>query len=194
MLCQVVGISQLPQQQPRHPQNGRGCSQQRGGNNDGGIGSGNGGGGGYNNGGGGGGGGYNNGEDGYSGNGSGGNTNGGGYSGNGGGNGSNYKGSYGGGNGGNQAPSGLPPLPVKWYEKWNYCFTHSGDVNNNHTSGTSAHPSENHLRAATHTYTIGGNLRYMSKTVLPSAVGRCPAHQPVPHPCLSTARPPSAYQ
>jgi hypothetical protein len=64
MLCQVVGTSQLPQQQPRHPQNGCDRGQQCGGNNNSGNSGGNGGSCDYNNGGGGGG--YNNVGGGYS--------------------------------------------------------------------------------------------------------------------------------
>jgi hypothetical protein len=99
MLCQAVGTSQLPQQQPRHPQNGCGRGQQHGGNNGGGNGGGNNAGGSYNNGSGDGG--YNNGGGGYSGGGGGGNTTSGG-----GGNGGNY--GIGGGNGGNQTPQAAP--------------------------------------------------------------------------------------
>jgi hypothetical protein len=44
--------------------------------------------------------------------------------------------SYGGSNEGHQTPSGLPPLPVRQYENWNYCFTHGSIVDNNHTSAT----------------------------------------------------------
>ncbi len=154
MLCQAVGTGQLPQQQPRCPQNGHGRGQKRSENN----GSGNGGGNGN-----GGGGGYNNGGGGYSGGGGSGNANSGGR-----GNGSNY--GNGGGNRGNQIPSG--PSSVKRYKNWNYCFAHGGNVSNNHTSMTCAHPSKNHQRAATRINTMGCNLHYMNKTVFPSAVGR----------------------
>jgi hypothetical protein len=158
MLCQAVGTSQPPQQQPGRPWNRRNCCQQCGGHN-----------GGSNSG-------YNIGSDGYSGSSSGGNANGSGYSGSGGGgNGGGYGSSYGGSNGGHQTPSSLPPLPVKQYKNWNYCFTHDGDVDKNHTSRTCACPGENHQRAATCTSTMGGNMRHMNKTILPSTVSRCPA-------------------
>jgi hypothetical protein len=133
MLCQAAGIGQPPGKQPQCPRNGCGRGQQCGGNNGGSNGSGYSGSGGYNNGGGG-----------YSGGGSGDNANSGGRSGGGGGKGGNYTRRSGSGNGSNQSPSGLPPLPVKWYENWNYCFTHGGNVNNSHTSATCAYPSENH--------------------------------------------------
>jgi hypothetical protein len=114
MLCQAVGTSQPPQQQPQCPRNGCSCGQQYSGNNGGGNGGGNSGGGGYNNGSSGGG--YNNCSGSYSGGGGSGNANGGGHRGGGGGKGDNYGDSYGGGNGGNQTQNGLPPSPVKQYE------------------------------------------------------------------------------
>ncbi len=161
MLCQAVSTGLPPQQQPRCPRGGHGCGQQRHGHNSGGNSGGNGESGGHNVGGGG-----------YNGGGSGSNVNSGGYIGGGGGSGSGYGGGYGGGNGGHQTLSSLPPLLVKWYENWNYCSTHGGNVDNNHTSATCACPSKNHQHAATHTNAIGGNMHYMNKTVLPSATGR----------------------
>jgi len=172
MLCQAVRNGQPPpgviNYQQRPP--GRcGRGHQRGGNNGGGCGYGGGGyngGGGNNDGGGGanqnthgggGGGGYNNsnqnanGGGGYNG---GGGTNGGGYGVN------------------NQNPSGQPPTPIKRFDNWNYCSTHGGDMDNNHTSATCARPGENHQRAATRTNTMGGSLRGMHKIILPSAIGR----------------------
>jgi hypothetical protein len=106
--CQAVGTGQPSQQQPQRPWNRCVHNQQHGGNNGGGNGGSNGGGGGYNSGGGG-----------YSRGGSGGNANSSVYSGCGGGNGGNYGVAYGGGNRGNQTPSNLHSLPVKWYKNWN---------------------------------------------------------------------------
>jgi hypothetical protein len=45
-------------------------------------------------------------------------------------------------------------------------------VDNNHTSATCARPGENHQRTATRTNTMGGSMRGMHKTILPSAVDR----------------------
>jgi hypothetical protein len=160
MLCQAIGNGPPPpgvinyQQCPR---GGRGRGQQCGGNN--------GGGGSY------GGGRYNSGCGNNKGSGSGNqNANGGGGGYNGGGV-TNGVG-YGTGNVGNQNPSGQPPTPIKRFDNWNYCSTHGGDVDNNHTSATCARPGENHQRAATRTNTMGGSLRSMHKTILPSAVGQ----------------------
>ncbi len=135
MLCQAVRNGPPPpgvinyQQRPR---GGRGRGQQRGGNNGGGGSYGGGrynGGCGNNNGSGGGNQNANGGSDGYNG---GGVTNGAGY---------------GTGNVGNQNPSGQPPTPIKRFDNWNYCSTHGGDVDNNHTSATCTRPGENHQRA-----------------------------------------------
>ncbi len=41
-----------------------------------------------------------------------------------------------GGTGGSQKQNMHPPNPYKWWENWNYCHSHGGDVDNNHTSAT----------------------------------------------------------
>jgi hypothetical protein len=98
----------------------------------------------------------------------------------------NYNGGGGGGSsdsgsGGNN-PNPSPPPPRMRFENWNYCHTHGGDINNNHTIATCAHSGEHHQRTATRTNTMGGNIKGMQKTMLPSSVGRCPpaAHSPLP--------------
>ena len=83
----------------------------------------------------------------------------------------NNNGNTGGGGGGYSA---TPPSPVKRFENWNYCHTHGGDIDDNHTSATCARPGEQHQRAATRTNTMNGNMRGMHKSVLPSTVGRRP--------------------
>ena len=191
MLCQAVGNGQPPPGVINYQQCpcGRCCHGQHcGGNNGGGSGYGGcgyNGGGGNNNGGGGGNQNANSGGGGYSG----GNQNttgvGGGYNGDGSTNGC----GYGTGNIGNQNPSGLPPTPIKCFDNWNYCNTHGGNVDNNHTSAKCAHPGENHQHVATRTNTMGGSMRGMLKTMLPSAVDRqaaptCPP--PVSVNCTST--------
>jgi hypothetical protein len=185
MLCQAVGNCLPPpgvsnyQQRPR---GGRGRIQQRGGNN-GGSGS-------YS------GGRYNGGGGNQNANSGGGGYNGGNQNGNGGGDGYNGGGvinsvGYGTGNVGNQNPSSQPPMPIKCFDNWNYCSTHGGNVNNNHTSATCARPGENHQRAATWTNTMGGSLGGMHKTILPSAVGRQAAPTRPPR-RPSTTHPPSS--
>jgi hypothetical protein len=149
MLCQAVGTGQFPQQQPQHTHGRCGCGQQCSSHN---CGSNSGGG-------------YIRGGGGYNG-GSSGNKNGGGYISGGGGNG----GDYDGGNIG--SPDPLPPLPVKWFKNWNYCFTHGGNMDNNHTGATCAPPGENHQRTATHTNIMGSTICGMNKTIFPSADGR----------------------
>jgi hypothetical protein len=59
------------------------------------------------------------------------------------------------------------PLASERYKNWNYCFTHGGDVDNNHTSAICAHPSENHQCAATGTNTMGGNFALHEQDYLP---------------------------
>jgi hypothetical protein len=180
MLCQAVGNGPPPPgviNYQQCPHGGRGRGQQRSGNNGGGgsySGGGYNGGGGVNNGSGGGNQNANGGGGGYNGGNQNRNGGGGGYNGGGVTNG----GGYSTGNVGNQNPSGQPPTPIKRFDNWNYCSTHGGDVDNNHTSATCARPGENHQRAATRTNTMGGSLRGMHKTILPSAVGRqaAPTH------------------
>ena len=176
MLCQAIGNGQPPpgvinyQQRPR---GGRGRGQQRGGNN--------GGRGGY------GGGGYNGGGTNYNGGNQTANSGGGGYNHGGtqnahGGGGGGYNGT-GNTNGGGYGGTGDPPSLVKRFENWNYCSTHGGDVDNYHTSATCARPGENHQHMATRTNTMGGSMRGMHKTMLPSAAGRqAPAPRPPPPP------------
>jgi len=85
-------------------------------------------------------------------------------------------GAYNGGSGNYNNPPGAPqpPSPVKRFENWNYCHTHGGDVDDNHTSASCARPGEHHQRAATRSNTMNGNVRGMHKTVLPSTAGRRP--------------------
>ena len=56
-------------------------------------------------------------------------------------------------------------------------------MDNYHTSATCARPGENHQRTATRTKTMGGSMRGMHKTILPSAAGRqAPTPRPPPPP------------
>jgi hypothetical protein len=88
----------------------------------------------------------------------------------------------GGGNYPTQGTSETPPSPLKHFNNWNYSHTHGGNIHNNHTSATFAQPGVNHQRAATRFNTMGGNIKGLYKTVLPSATGQCPpaAHPPLP--------------
>jgi hypothetical protein len=176
MLCQAIRNIQPPPgviNYQQRPHGGRGHRQHRGGNNGGGGGHN---GGGYNGGGGsqnangGGGGGYNGGNQYPTNGGGGGSYNGGG---------STHGGGYNAGNAGTQNPSGQPTTPIKRFDNWNYCSTHGGDVDNNHTSTTCARPGENHQRTATRSNTMGGSMCGMHKTILPSTVGRQAAPAPM---------------
>jgi hypothetical protein len=67
-------------------------------------------------------------------------------------------GAYNGGGGNYNNPPGVPqpPSPVKRFENWNYCHTHGGNVDNNHTSASFARPGEHHQRAAMRSNTMNG--------------------------------------
>ena len=170
MLCQALGNGQPPQgaiNYQQRPRGRRGRGQQRGGNNGGRDGYG---GGGYN-----GNGAHYNGGNQQTTNGGSGGYNGGNQ------NAQNGGGGYNGGGGTNGG--GDPPTPIKRFENWNYCSTHGGDVDNYHTSATCSRPGENHQRTATRTNTMGGSMRGMHKTILPSAAGRqAPTPRPPPPP------------
>jgi hypothetical protein len=76
-------------------------------------------------------------------------------------------------------------LPVKQYKNWNYCFTHGGNVNNNHTSMTCACPSENHQCAATrsnmHQHN-GRQLELHEQDSLPKRLWQTSSTNPFPTP------------
>ena len=108
----------------------------------------------------------------------------------------------GGGNNGYQAPGGdrrpaMPATPYKRFENWNYCHTHGGDVDDNHTSQTCSRPGPAHNWQASRQNVMAGSSAGMHKTILPSVsgrplpatraaaqqpTGRPPAWQPAPPP------------
>ncbi len=83
-----------------------------------------------------------------------------------------------GGTGGGQQQNIRPPNPYKQLEYWNYCSSHGGDVDNNHTSVTCGKPGPMHNPNATRTNIMGGLVAGMHKTMLSSTSGRTP-----PNPC-----------
>jgi len=98
-------------------------------------------------------------------------------------------GGYNGGGGTNGGGYGIgtgDPSPIKCFKNWNYCSMHGGDVDNYHTSATCSCPGENHQRTATRTNTMGGSMRGMHKTILPSATGlQAPPPRPPLHPSIT---------
>jgi hypothetical protein len=70
-----------------------------------------------------------------------------------------------------------PPNPVKCFENMNYCHTHSGDVDDGHTSATCTKPGHYHNYYTTSENTMGGSISGLHKTIMPSAVG-CPPAAP----------------
>jgi hypothetical protein len=60
---------------------------------------------------------------------------------------------YGGTSGGQKQNIRHPPNPYKQWENWNYCHSHGGDVDNNHTSATCGKPV---LDPPNKVLTIGG--------------------------------------
>jgi hypothetical protein len=81
----------------------------------------------------------------------------------------------------NQPPPGLPPTPghnpypphsgypqarptnAKRHSNMNYCWTHGGDVDDNHNGYTCEKPHPQHIPTATRQNTMGGNPRGMNK-------------------------------
>ncbi len=67
-----------------------------------------------------------------------------------------------------------PPNPFKRFENWNYCHTHGGDVNNNHTSGTCQKLGPLHNPSATQSNIMGGTTAGLHKAILSSISGHAP--------------------
>ncbi len=102
-------------------------------------------------------------------------------------------GTYNSGGAGYGVPPGStqPPSPVKRFKNWNYCHTHGGNVDDNHTIATCARPGEQHQRAATRTNTMNGNMRGMHKTVCSPAPSAAAPRWRTRPPLLSIMPPPS---
>jgi hypothetical protein len=98
-----------------------------------------------------------------------------------------------GGMGVNHQQALCPPTPSKHWENWNYCHSHGGDVDNNHTSVMCGKPGPTHNLNASRTNIMGGSVAIMHKTILPSACGHTLPNchpQKQQHP---QQRPPIAY-
>jgi hypothetical protein len=100
---------------------------------------------------------------------------------------------YGGTGGGELQNICSPTNPYKWWDNWNYCHSHGGDVDDNHTSATCGKPSPMHNPNASRTNIMGGSVAGMHKFILPLTSGRtppnrCPQQQQRPQQC-----PPNAY-
>jgi hypothetical protein len=80
---------------------------------------------------------------------------------------------FGGSGAGAQQPT-HPPNPYKYWENWNYCSTHGGDVEDWHTSATCGYWRPAHNPNATRANIMGGSVTGMHKTILPSVRGRTP--------------------
>ncbi len=97
-----------------------------------------------------------------------------------------------GGTGGGQQQNNCPPNPYKHWENWNYCHSHSGDNDNNHTSATCGKPGPMHNPNASRTNIMGRSVAEMHNTILPLASGCTPPNwgpqqQQRPQLCLPNA-------
>ena len=61
-----------------------------------------------------------------------------------------------------------PPSPVKRFANWNYCWSHGGDIHNDHHSATCQNPKPGHQWHATRQNMLGGSTKGMWKHILPS--------------------------
>jgi hypothetical protein len=86
------------------------------------------------------------------------------------------------GNGAGAQSSTCPSTPYKWFEDWNFCHTHGGNVNNAHTSAMCGNPGLTHNPNKCANI-MGRLVARMHKTILPSASDRthppscCPQQQ-----------------
>jgi hypothetical protein len=99
---------------------------------------------------------------------------------------------YGGMGGGQQQNIHAPLNPYKQWENWNYCHSHGGDVDDNHTSAMCGKPGPMHNLNATRTNIMGGSVDGMHKTILPLTSGCtppncCPQQQQRPQQRLPNA-------
>ncbi len=74
-----------------------------------------------------------------------------------------------------------PPSLYKHFENWNYCHTHSGDINDGYTSRSCLKPGLAHIRNATRQNTMSGLTGGLHKTILPLASGHVPPPPCQPH-------------
>jgi hypothetical protein len=66
------------------------------------------------------------------------------------------------------------PTPYKCLKNWNYCHTHSGKVDNRHTSRMCAKTDSAHDPHTTRTNMMNRSAPGLHKTILPLASGRAP--------------------
>jgi hypothetical protein len=98
-----------------------------------------------------------------------------------------------GGKDGSQQQAVHPPTPYKHWENWNYCYSHGGDMDHNHTSAMCGKPGSMHNPNLSRTNIMGGLVAGMHKTILPSACGPAPPnHHPQQQERLQKC-PPIAY-
>jgi hypothetical protein len=95
--------------------------------------------------------------------------------------------------GGGQQQNIRPPNPYKCWENWNYCYSHSGDVDNSHTSARCDKPGPMHNPNASRTNIMGGLVDGMNKTILPLASGRTPPNHHPQQQQRHQQRPSNAY-
>jgi hypothetical protein len=89
-----------------------------------------------------------------------------------------------GGTGGGQQQVIPPPTPYKRWENWNYCHSHGGDIDDNHTSATCGKPGPMHKPNASCTNIMGGSVAGVHKTIFSLACGRTPSnHHPQQQQC-----------
>jgi hypothetical protein len=79
--------------------------------------------------------------------------------------------------GGGQQQNICPPNPYKRWENGNYCHTHGGDVDDNHTSATCGKPGPMHNPNASGTNIMGRSVTGMHKTILPLASSCTPPNR-----------------
>jgi hypothetical protein len=99
---------------------------------------------------------------------------------------------YGGTGDGQQQNIRPPPNSYKRWEYWNYCLSHGGDVDDNHTSATCGKPGPMHNPNMTRTNIMGVSVAGMRKTILPLTSGCtqpncCPQKQQRPQQHLPNA-------
>ena len=68
-----------------------------------------------------------------------------------------------------------PPSNVKYFEGWDYCWSHGCDVS--HNSAQCAHPKAGHMWNGTRKNMMGGSMKNINRTIMPSAVGRTAARK-----------------
>jgi hypothetical protein len=100
---------------------------------------------------------------------------------------------YGGTGGGQQQNICPPPNPYKRCENWNYCSSHGGDGDDNHSSAMCGKPGPMHNPNMTRANIMGKSVAGMHKTILPSTYGRTPPNRCPQQQQRPQQHPPNAY-